>query len=185
VRLDAARAQAVAEHVHAGRDDASGAPLLEHVRRVAAAVPDGARVVAWLHEVFEHTAVPEEALLAEGLSTDELRALRLLARDTDSRSTTRYLAHVQLIADARGPGAAVARAVKRADLLDRVANPVIRPDGWSPPYDDGLEILERGATSPRSRRPSGRRARRPAVGRKPINESRGLPSALPEGTQHV
>jgi (p)ppGpp synthase/HD superfamily hydrolase len=64
--LDADRARALAERLHRGQCDASGAPLLDHVGRVAAAVPHHARVVAWLHEVLEHTATSEEALLEEG-----------------------------------------------------------------------------------------------------------------------
>ncbi len=97
--------------------------------------------VAWLHEVLEHTPISEEALLAEGLSTDELRVLRLLTRDKHSRSNTRYLAHVELIARARGAGASVARSVKRADLVDRARQPSDPSDGWSPPYELGLEVL--------------------------------------------
>ncbi|MGZ6589930.1 MAG: hypothetical protein ACXVHX_37475 [Solirubrobacteraceae bacterium] len=87
----------------------------------------------------------------EGLTTEELRALRLLTRHEDSRSSTTYLAHIDLLAQARGPGAGVAQSVKRADLIDRARHPAIRPDGWSPPYELGLEILEPAA--PRSSRP--------------------------------
>jgi hypothetical protein len=106
--LDPDRARALAESFHRGQRDSSGAPLIEHVRRVAAAVPGDARVVAWLHETLEHTSIPEEALLAEGLTTDELRALRLLTRNQDSRSNAYYLAHVELLARAKGPGARIA-----------------------------------------------------------------------------
>ena len=70
--------------------------------------------------MLEHTATSEEALLEEGLSTDELRAIRLLSRASSSRSHASYLAHVEQIASAEGPGAATARTVKRADLGDRV-----------------------------------------------------------------
>ena len=84
----------------------------------------------------------------EGLTTAELRALRLLTRDTDSRSDAVYLAHVEALARARGPGADVAQSVKRADLIDRARHPSIRPDGWSPPYELGLEVLERAAPRP-------------------------------------
>jgi hypothetical protein len=151
--VDADRAQALAETLHHGQRDAGGAPLIDHVRRVAAAVPGGARVVAWLHELLEYTSIPEEALLADGLSLDELRALRLLTRDKDSRSNTRYLGHVELIARARGSGAGVARSVKQADLADRALHPPIGADGWSPPYELGLEIL-RGAQPSDTRAPS-------------------------------
>ena len=138
--MDSDRAQALAERLHRGQRDAGGAPLTEHLRRVASAVPRDALVVAWLHELLEYTAITEEAL-AESLSLDDLRALRLLSRDKDSRSKSSYLAHVELIAGATGPGARVARSVKRADLADRATHPVIRAGGWSPPYELGLEIL--------------------------------------------
>ena len=137
------RAHALAERLHDGQRDAAGAPLIGHVRRVAAAVSPEARVVAWLHEVLEHTPISEEGLLTEGVSTDELRALKLLTRDQESRSNTSYLTHVQVIADARGAGTTIAREVKRADLADRALHPPARPDGWSPPYELGLAILQR------------------------------------------
>jgi hypothetical protein len=143
--VDADRAQALAEALHDGQLDAAGTPLIDHIRRVVAAVPGDALVVAWLHETLEHTSISEEELLAEGLSPSELRALRLLTRDKDSRSNTRYLAHVVLIARARGPGAGIARSVKRADLADRALNPPVPSDGWSPPYELGLEILQSAA----------------------------------------
>ena len=151
--LDEDRARALAEWLHRGQRDAGEALLIDHVRRVAAAVPRSARVVAWLHEVLEHTSIPEEALLAEGLSSDELRAIRLLSRTIVSRSHASYLAHVELIASAEGPGAATARTVKRADLADRIAHPSVRADGWAPAYGMALAILRGG-------RPPGTRAGR-------------------------
>ena len=147
--LDADRARTLAETLHRGQRDAGGAPLIDHVRRVAMAVPREARVVAWLHELFEHTAISEQALLQEGLTTDELRALRFLTRRTDSRAITIYLAHIELLALARGPGARVAQTVKRADLTDRARHPSIRPDGWLPPYELGLQLLDRAASAAR------------------------------------
>ncbi len=140
--MDADRARALAERLHHGQRDAGGAPLLDHVRRVAATVPADARVVAWLHELLEYTSIAEEALLAEGLSTDELRAIRLVTHDNNARSNASYLAHVELIAQARGAGAHLARSVKCSDLADRIRKPAIRPDGWSPPYELGLDILQ-------------------------------------------
>jgi hypothetical protein len=56
--LEPDRARALAEWLHRGQRDASGALLIGHVCRVAAAVPHNARTVAWLHEVLEHTSVP-------------------------------------------------------------------------------------------------------------------------------
>jgi hypothetical protein len=145
--IDAGRARALAESLHDGQLDAGGTPLIEHVRRVASAVSREARVVAWLHEAFEHTSISAESLLAEGVSTDELRALELLTRDQGSRSNAGYLAHVHEIADARGTGARIARSVKRADLADRAIHRSIRTDGWSPPYELGLAILQGTASS--------------------------------------
>jgi hypothetical protein len=142
--MDASRAQALAERLHLGQGDPAGAPLIDHIRRVVAAVPQEARVVAWLHEAFEHTSISEESLLMEDLSLDELRALRLLTRERGTRSKTTYLAHVAHIARARGAGASIARSVKCADLVDRALNPAIRADGWSPPYELALEVLRGG-----------------------------------------
>ncbi len=139
--MDPDRARALAERLHHGQRDAGGALLIEHVQRVAAAVPGDARVVAWLHEVLEYTSISEEVLLAEGLSLDELRALRLLTHDKDAHSSASYLAQVELIARAKGAGASIARSVKRADLADRALKPPIRANGWSPPYELALEIL--------------------------------------------
>lgn len=129
--------------------DRRGVPLILHIRRVAASVPRGARVVAWLHEVFAYTSISEAALLADGLSDDELRALRLLARGEDARSTSIYLAHLELIACAIGPGANIAQTVKRADLADRARDAATRTDGWSPPYELSLEMLRGRAGSRR------------------------------------
>jgi hypothetical protein len=142
-RLDEDRARALAARLHRGQRDGAGAPLIDHVSRVAAAVTADACVAALLHEVFEYTPMSEEELLDEGVSTDELRALRLLTRDRTSRSTARYLGHVRLIADAVGPGADIARQVKHADLVDRAAHPTAAGGDWSPPYALGLEILLR------------------------------------------
>ena len=139
--MDAARAQALAERLHHGQHDGAGAPLIDHVRRVAGAVPSEVRGVAWLHEVFEHTAISEQELLRGGVSAGELRALRLLTRDRDSRSNADYLAHVELIARARGDGASIARVVKRADLEDRLLHPPTPAGEWSPPYQLALEAL--------------------------------------------
>jgi hypothetical protein len=139
--MNVEHASELAERLLGGRRDAGGAPVIDHVRRVAAVVPEGARVVAWLHELFEYTAISEEALLDEGLSSAELRALRLLTRAGALRSDASYLAHVELIARAAGPGAELARTIKRADIADRVLNPAMRANGWSPPYETALEML--------------------------------------------
>jgi len=119
-----------------------GTPLLAHVRRVVAGTPPEAHVVAWLHEVLETGAITEQQLLADGLSSDELRALRLLTRSAGSRSDRIYLEHLKLIARAAGPSGHLARLVKLADLEDRRAHPRRRPDGWAPPYARGQRMLQ-------------------------------------------
>jgi hypothetical protein len=146
--MSPARALALARWLHRGQRDPGGAVLLDDIRRVALAVPGDARTVAWLHEALEYNSVSEEALLEDGLSLDELQALRLLARRGDAHSDVVYLAHIELIAGASGPGAILAQTVKRADLEDRVLHPAIRADGWSPPYELGLDVFGR---RPRSR----------------------------------
>lgn len=154
--MDPARARAFAELLHAGEREPDGTPLMEHVRRVAHLVPAEAISVAWLHETLETTPVSEQELLMAGLTRDELRALRLLSRTGDARSSTIYLAHLELIARAAGHSGELARAVKIADLEDRCLHPCVRDDGWSPPYADGLELLldavdvtpERGRRAP-------------------------------------
>ncbi len=142
--MDPERAQAIAERLHAGAREEDGTPLLEHVRRVVAAVPEEALAVAWLHETLERTTVAERELLLAGLTTDELRALRLLTRASGARYDAVYLAHLELIAHAAGGSGQLARAVKIADLEDRASHPHARGDGWSPPYEAGLRLLRAG-----------------------------------------
>ena len=71
--MDADRARTLAERLHRGQRDAAGRPLLEHVRRVVAGVPrmPRRRVAS---RGFEHSAISEQELLAEGLTMGELRA---------------------------------------------------------------------------------------------------------------
>jgi hypothetical protein len=139
--MEVARSRAIAERLHAAAVDESGAPVLAHVARVAGLAPPEARAVAWLHEALDATDVTEQELLQSGLSSDQLRALRLLRRTPDIRSTRIYLAYIDRIARAAGHSGVLARMVKTADLEDRCRHPRVRPDGWSPPYALGLELL--------------------------------------------
>jgi hypothetical protein len=139
--MDADRAQALAERLHTGDREEDGSPVLDHIGRVARATPAEARAVAWLHEALESAAVSEHELLDHGVTSDELRALRLLARAQDSGSDSVYLAHIELIALAAGRSGTLARMVKIADLEDRSDHPRVRPNGWSPPYESGLRQL--------------------------------------------
>jgi hypothetical protein len=144
--VDAVRARAIARRLHAGDE-----PLLWHLRRVASRTPPEARAVAWLHEALESASISEQELLAEGLTSDELRALRLLTRTSDSRSDLVYLAHVELIAQAAGGSGELARVVTLADLEDRRIHPRVRADGWTPPYERGLARLQEAGRFTRAR----------------------------------
>jgi hypothetical protein len=141
-------ARAIAERLHLGDREEDGTPVVRHVQRVATTVPEEARAVAWLHEVLEWTAVTEQELLIAGLTSDELRALRLLNRTTDSHSDRRYLAHLELIAHATGDSGRLARIVKTADLEDRSLHPHVRRHGWSPPYAQALKLLSAARDHP-------------------------------------
>ena len=134
-------ARRIAERAHRGSLEPNGETVIAHVRRVAQAAPGFAQPVAWLHEVFECASVPEEELLAAGLTDDELRALRLLTRDNENRSRADYFAHIGLIAGASGRAGDIARTVKRLDLSDRLEHPHRRADGWHPPYRLALKLL--------------------------------------------
>jgi hypothetical protein len=175
--MNADHAQTLADRLHDGQLDRDGAPMIDHIRRVAAAVPRNARAVAWLHETLEHTSISEQALLAEGLSREQLRAIRLLTRVTDSPSDTIYLAHIERIAQADGPGADIAKSVKRADLADRALHPSPRADGWLPPYTLGLQIL--GVGPPRGT-PTARRDGRSASARMTSEDDPATPTTQSE-----
>lgn len=135
------RARDIAERLLAAAREPDGTPLLLHVARVVGATPPDAHAVAWLHEVLETGAASEQELLAAGLASDELRALRLLSRSDGSRSERVYLDHLELIARAAGRSGDLARLVKIADLEDRQRHPRVRADGWSPPYAKGRRRL--------------------------------------------
>src|SRR5687767_2688917 len=141
--MDPSRARTIAEHLHARDRDPDGTPVLAHIGRVVRSTPIVARTVAWLHEALEVGGITEHELLADGLTSDELRALRLLSPSRASRSDDAYLAHLDLIALADGLAGNLARAVKIADLRDRSRNPRVGADGWTPPYDAALSRLTR------------------------------------------
>ena len=136
-----ARAQAIAERAHCGQIEPSGGPFIAHVRRVASGVPEFARSVAWLHDVLEWTWVGERELVAAGLASDELAALRLLTRAPGEADDEAFFAEVRAIAIAPGRPGAIARAVKRADMEDRALRPRHPGARWSPPYDRARRLL--------------------------------------------
>ena len=122
---------------------------IAHAQRVAATVLPEARSVAWLHDVAERTSLTAADLRAAGLGATEIEALALLTRDGVEESDEEYMAHVGGIAEASGPAGRLARHVKVADLADRIEHPLPRPNGWTPPYAEALDVLESGAAAVR------------------------------------
>jgi len=138
--MEADQARSIAEHAHEPDRDGDGPRVLAHLARVVRATPPEAHVVAWLHESLERGAVTEHELLAAGVSSDELRALRLVIAPAWARSERAFLGHIELIARAAGWAGQAARAVKAADLHDGYIHPRAA-DGWSPPCAQGLRRL--------------------------------------------
>lgn len=136
-------ALSIAEGAHRHQTEPSGRPYLDHVRRVAAAVPPEAVSVAWLHDTLEHSDVTEDGLRADGLVPHQSAALRLLTRRDGAadRTDAAFLAHVRAIAAAPGPAGRIARAVKRADMEDRMREPRDPAAAWQPPYRRALALL--------------------------------------------
>jgi hypothetical protein len=126
--MDAATARSIAHAGHTGRRDRFGDPLIEHIERVAAEVPDDARATAFLHDVLEHSDTTMAELLAGGLTPLEAAALDLLTRAPGES----YEAHTLRVAHAAGPAGRLARLVKLADLADHLAHREMPHD--APPY---------------------------------------------------
>ena len=126
--MDETLARDIAHSSHRGQTTRHGLPMVDHLERVAAAVPDVARAVALLHDVLEKTDTPRDALRRRGLTPTELAALDLLTRG-DGETFHR---HALRIADATGPAAAIARSVKLADLDDHLGQRNGATD--EPPY---------------------------------------------------
>lgn len=98
----------MAERAHRGQLDKAGRPYIEHPAHVAAHVEgDAAKAAAWLHDVVEDTGVTFDDLLAAGISSEVLEAVRLLTHDP----TVPYMEYVRRIKANQ-----IARAVKLADL---------------------------------------------------------------------
>ena len=140
-------ARGIAERAHRGQVEPSGAPYIDHVRRVAASVPAGAASVAWLHDVLEWTGLTYDDPALAGLAPHERRALLLLTRhggDDDDR----FLSHLRDIRVAPGAAGEIARAVKGADMEDRLRFPRDPNAAWRPPYRRALTILGGGHPDP-------------------------------------
>jgi hypothetical protein len=114
--VNAEVARGVARRVHAGQVTRLGEPVIEHVERVAGAVPAEARALAYLHDVLERADAGGAELLELGLSHDERSVLALLTRRPDEP----YRAYVMAIARADGTIGRIARTIKVADLDDHL-----------------------------------------------------------------
>jgi (p)ppGpp synthase/HD superfamily hydrolase len=126
--MEPAIARSIAHAGHTGRHDRFGEPLIEHIERVARAVTEEARALAFLHDVLEHSDTTLEELAAAGLTDVELAALLLLTRELGES----YEAHTLRVAHAAGDAGRLARIVKVADLADHLRRPEM-PHG-APPY---------------------------------------------------
>ena len=153
-------ARRIASQNHAGQRNRFGDPVIEHVERVAAAVPADATATALLHDLFELFPTARWQLRGEDLSRTELEALELLTHAAGEP----YAIYVRRIGDAPGPAGRLARTVKLADLEDHLAHTAIPAD--APPYawareqlltaDDGRDrvVQAEPGTSSQTRRPA-------------------------------
>jgi hypothetical protein len=128
-------AQRIASRQHEGQRNRFGDPVIDHVERVAAAVPPEARATALLHDLYERCPAAHRQLRGKDLTRTELEALELLTHAPDEP----YEVYVRRIADAPGPAGRLARIVKLADLGDHLAHPSIPAD--APPYAWAREQL--------------------------------------------
>lgn len=113
----------IARFVHAGERNRAGEPMFDHVERVAEAVPEQLRAIAYLHDVLESPEATPGDLRCYGLTEAEWSALVLLTR-ADGES---YRSYVERIAVAPGCGGELARQVKLADLDDHLHRQTVSP----------------------------------------------------------
>ena len=121
-------AHKIASRHHVGQRTRFGDWVIDHVERVAAAVPADARATALLHDLFELCPTVGRRLRGQGLTHIELEALELLRHARGEP----YDVYVRRIADTPGPAGRLARTVKLADLEDNLAHTSIPSD--APPY---------------------------------------------------
>ena len=126
--MEPAVARNIAHYSHGYERDRFGELVVEHVARVAAAVPQDAEVTAWLHDVLEGSDTSPTELRHVGLTAVELAALKLLMRVPSEV----YELYVLRIAHAPGEEGRLARSVKLADLDDHLARE--RIPHTAPPY---------------------------------------------------
>jgi hypothetical protein len=127
--VEPAIAHTIASRHHKGQRNRFDDRVIDHVERVAAAVPADARATALLHELLERCPTVGRRLRGkDDLTRTELEALELLTHAPGEP----YEAYIRRIADAPGPAGRLARTVKLADLEDHLAHASIPSD--APPY---------------------------------------------------
>lgn len=112
--MDALNARRIAETAHRGQPDKNGAPYIEHVIRVAAAVPEYARVVAFLHDVVEDHSETHGMERLGQLGLTQEQAVSLVAITRQPHET--YTAYLERVCADR-----IATEVKLRDLQDNLA----------------------------------------------------------------
>lgn len=133
-------AEKIARRAHAGQVDKAGAPYIEHVERVVAAVyGDDQRAVAWLHDVVEDCDFSFVDLAHEGISNATRRAVQILTREESDT----YAEYTKVVLDSENP---LALAVKIADLRDHLQPNC--PPSLRPRYEKALELLTGVLVSP-------------------------------------
>jgi hypothetical protein len=140
--MEPAIAHTIASRSHRGQRTRFGDYVIDHVRRVAAAVPPDAEVTALLHDVLEGRPTAARRLWGTGLTGIEVEALELLTHMPDEP----YEAYAERIADAPGPAGQLARIVKLADLNDHLAHATMPTD--APPYAWARKRLVMGRDRP-------------------------------------
>jgi hypothetical protein len=123
--VSAEGARRVARQIHGGQLTRLGEPVIEHVERVAGAVPAESRALAYLHDILERADVCNEELLELGLSDDEQSVLALLTRRPDEP----YRVYVMGIARAEGTIGRIARTIK---LRLPISTTICASDGLRP-----------------------------------------------------
>lgn len=126
--METATAHNIASQSHRGQRNRFGDPVIDHLARVARAVPPDARSTALLHDLLELCPTARRRLRSNGLTRVELEALELLRHAPGEA----YEVYVRRIASAPGPAGRLARLVKLADLNDHLAHATIPPG--APPY---------------------------------------------------
>ena len=105
------RAQEIATMAHEGQKRTDGSPYIKHPARVASAVEDRLKPIAWLHDVVEDTRVTLENLKAEGFPLYIIEAVDLLTHRKGEPNLS-YWGKIKTNSDAL--------AVKLADINDNV-----------------------------------------------------------------